>query len=824
MFRNYLLITLRNFKRQKLFTLLNVFGLALGLASAILIFLYVSDELRYDIMHPNYKSTYRIGATWQNPDGRSFDNIESPGYFIKYLKDNRSEISHASRILYIGYPTSLNYKAGDKIVLTEQIKWAEPNFGEVLAFDLIKGNKEHFFDDHYTMVMSENGARRIFGTVDPIGKIISVKHFWGTQDKEIDVMVSGIYANYPSNSHFKPDYIINVNALRSLYNENFSTFMEGTRFGQFTGFFENYITLKPGANPNTIKTINSSLTDIANQMVLSDSMASAAGWKLVPFTTRMPDLHFDKKNQWESNNRGDKTYLTIFSIIALLIMVIACINYMNLATARSVKRSREVGLRKTFGSNRMGIARQFFMESFLMTFAALLLAIVLVIIFMQPFNSLAHKTFSFTSLFNPVMIGLVLAIVLFMGFVSGIYPSFYLSAFKPIEVLKGQMIRGRGADFFRKSLVTVQYTVALVLIICTVIVIQQMEKLKTTKLNEQGSQLMSIRFGGIADQSRYEIFKQSVLEDHEIRHVTMGNHMPRLDYFGWIGAPVKFPEFGTKELQWNQLNTDFDFPKTYNLQLVAGRDFQVGNPNDSSSMLMNESAVKALNQPVDKIIGSTLTLTFDSTKNFKIIGIVKDFPFRSMHQPIEPLLINPNPHFVDKIVYIKLPAGKFQEKIEAISKKWKAVYPNTGLDYWFVSDEFNRMYVVEERVSSLAKAFVILAIIITILGVFGLASYTAEQKIKEVGIRRVLGADARQVMNLFLGIFIRIFAVSCVVAIPLAWLAAYKWLEGFVYRTAISPLVFAVSLAGLLLITLLTVSYEIWKSVRANPVNSLRTE
>ena len=578
------------------------------------------------------------------------------------------------------------------------------------------------------------------------------------------------------------------------------------------------------ADAKTINAISQSLKPLADQMVESDSLANAAGWKLVPFITPLSELHFDKKVQWESNNRGDKTYLTIFSIIAMLIMLIACINYMNLATARSVKRSKEVGLRKTFGSNRFGIAQQFFMESYLMTFGSLLIAIVLVLIFMQPFNHLAHKTFTFSSLFNPVMIGLVLAIVLFMGFVSGIYPSFYLSAFKPIEVLKGQKIRGRSADLFRKSLVTVQYTVALVLIICTVIVIQQMEKLKTTKLNEEGSQLMSIRFGGIADQSRYEIFKQSVLEDHEIKNVTIGNHMPRLDYFGWIGAPVKFPEFGTKELQWNQLNTDYDFPKTYNLKIIAGRDFQVGNINDSTSMLMNESAVKALNQPIDKIIGSTLNLTFDSTKNFKIIGIVKDFPFRSMHQPIEPLLINPNPHFIDKIVYVKLPAGKFQQKIEAIEKKWKAVYPNTGLDYWFVSDEFNRMYIVEERVSSLAKAFVILAILITILGVFGLASYTAEQKIKEVGIRRVLGADARQVMALFAGIFIRIFIVSCVVAIPLAWLAAHKWLEGFVYRTNISPMVFAISLTGLLLITLLTVSYEIWKSVRANPVNSLRTE
>lgn len=823
MFRNYLLIALRNFKRQKLFTLLNMFGLALGLASAVFIFLYVNDELRYDVIHPNYQSTYRIGATWKNPDGQTFDNIETPGFFVTSLKNNRSEILRSARIMNFGYPASLNNKAGDKIILTEEIRWAEPGFENVLYFDLKQGNKQKMFEDPYTMVLSENGANKLFGKTDPLGKTISFKHFWGTQDREIDVVVTGVYKNYPSNSHFKPDYIINVNCLRKIYGNDFPYFMDGESFdrNRQLGFFENYITLKPGAN---IKTINAALLPLGEQMVRSDSGFAASGWKIFPFTTRLTDLHFDKKNQWEGNTKGDKTYLTIFGIIAVLIMLIACINYMNLATARSVKRSKEVGLRKTFGSNRTALAKQFFLESFLTTFASLLIAIILVIIFLQPFNTLSHKTFSISSLFNPVMMLIELGIVLFMGFISGIYPSFYLSAFKPIEVLKGQKIKGKSADFFRKSLVTVQYTVALVLIICTFIVIQQMDKLKTTKLNEAGGQLMSIRFGGIADQSKYEIFKQSVLQDPEITHVTMGNHMPRLNYFGWIGATVKFPDFSDKELQWNQLSTDYDFPKTYNLQLIAGRDFENGNPNDSLSLLMNEAAVKALNKSVEKVLGSTVTIANDSGRIYKVIGVVKDFPFRSMHQPIEPLLINPHPDFIDKIVYIKLPVGKFQQKIEAIEKKWKAVYPNTGLDYWFVSDEFNRMYVTEMRVSSLAKAFVLLAIIITILGVFGLASYTAEQKIKEVGIRKVLGANTKQVIAIFSSAFLKIFAVSCIVAFPLAWLAAYKWLEGFVYRISISPIVFFVSLAGLLLITALTISYEIWKSVTANPVTSLRTE
>jgi putative ABC transport system permease protein len=825
MLKNYLLIAFRNFKRQKLFTLLNIFGLALGLGSAIFIFLYVSDELRYDVIHPNYKNTYRIGGTFTNGDGQSFDNTEVPGCFVKYLKDNRSEVTHASRIAYIGYPTSLNYKAKDKIILTEEIRWAEPDFGDVLAFDLVEGNKQKMFANSNSMVISESGAKKLFGKEDPMGKIISVKHRWATEDREIDVMVTGVYRDYPSNSHFKPQFILNINAFRTIYGDNFNYFMEGTSFGpnRNLGFFESYVTLRPGTDTKPIK---AGLDKLASQLVSSDSASVANGWKLSSFFTKMTDLHFDKKNLWEGNNvRGDKTYLTIFSIIAILIMLIACINYMNLATARSIKRAKEVGLRKSFGSNRTGIAKQFFLESFLMIMASLIMAVLLVILFLHPFNQLAHKTFTLVSLINPVMIAIIFGIVLFMGFLSGVYPAFYLSAFQPVEVLKGQIIKGKGAEFFRKSLVTVQYTVALVLIICTFIVIRQMEQLKTTKLNAYGSQILSIRFGGIAQQDRFAEFKRSVLEDPQIEYVTMGNHLPRLNYFGWIGTDVKFPEFGDKKLQWNQLNVEFDFAKTFKLQFIAGRDFQVGNLNDSNSMIINEAGIKALNQPISKVMGTTINeIRFDTTIQYRIIGVVKDFPFRSMHQPIEPLLLNPHLHFIDKIAYIKLPVGKFGEKIASIEKKWKAVFPNTGFDHWFLNDEFNRMYVAEGRVSSLAKSFAVLAILITVLGVFGLASYTAEQRTKEVGIRKVLGAGERQVMSMFLWVFVKIFAVACVAAIPMAWFAAYKWLQGFAYRTSISPMVFAFSLLGLLAVTLLTVGYEILKSARANPVKSLRTE
>ncbi|MES2649639.1 MAG: FtsX-like permease family protein [Bacteroidota bacterium] len=821
MIRNYLLIAIRNLMRQKFFALLNMFGLALGLACAALVFLYVSDELRYDSMQPHYKNTYRVGASFSNKDGRVFDNTVSPGYWMKYLKENRSEIQNAVRIDYIGYPTSLNNKAADKIILTEEIKWAEPHFDEVVLFDLLKGNKQKMFDNNNTIVISETGAKKLFGVTDPIGKVVTVKHNWATRDKEIDVMVTGVYRDYPSNSHFKPLYILNVNALRSVH-DDFTTYMEGTRFGNNNmEFFENYIVVKPGAD---LKPILADLNKLAKQMSEADSGFVAGGWKMNAFIAPLSSLHFDQKNLWENGVQGNKKYLLIFSGVALSILLIACINYMNLATARSARRAKEVGLRKSLGSNRVQIAKQFFYESALMTVGSLIIATFLVVIFLHSFNQLANKSFSIGSLFDPVMIGIVMLIVVVMAIVSGSYPAIYLSKFKPADVLKGQLIKGKGAELFRKTLVTIQYTVALVLMISTFVVIRQMKHMQQTKLNEQGNQLLSIRYGGTAPQDKFAVFKQEVLKDKDIQHVTMANHLPRLNYFGWIGATVKVPGIEEKELQWNELQVEFDFAKTYSLEFVAGRDFDASRLEDSNMVLINETAVKALKKTPENMVGANIVLVNDSNRAARIIGVVKDFPFRSMHQPIEPLMLNPHVHFIDRIAYIKLPAGRYQEKIASIEKEWKKIFPGVGFDYWFVSDEFNRMYVAERRMTSLAKTFAILAILITALGVFGLAAYTAEQKTKEVGIRKVLGASVQHVVQMFTWLFIKMLLISGLIAIPVAYIMAYKWLEGFAYRSSINPMIFIISLSGLLVVTLLTVSYTTMKAANSNPVDSLRRE
>jgi putative ABC transport system permease protein len=823
MIRNYLLIALRNFQRQKFFSLLNMIGLAMGLASAILIFLYVNDELQYDVMHPHHKNTYRIGSTWRNGQGQVFDNTVSPGYWVKYLKDNRSEVVDGIRVDYIGYPTTVHHKASDKIILTEEIKWAEPGFDRIIDFKLLKGNQQRMLDDHNTMLISESGAERLFGDRDPLGELITVRHNWATQGRDIEVVITGVYKDFPSNSHFKPKYILNVNALRSVI-DNFNEYMEGTAFRQNTNieFFENYIVLKEGTD---VKQIEEALKPLGEQMTQGDSVIRAQGWKLSPFITKLSDLHFDEKNLWENDGtRGDKQYLAIFSGVAVLILVIACINYMNLATARAGRRAKEVGLRKSLGSKRSELSKQFFYESGLMTAGALVLAIILVIILLQPFNQLAQKTFSLSSLLNPYMIAIIVAIAIVMTIVSGSYPALYLSSFRPIDVLKGQVVKGKSAEFFRKSLVTIQYVVALILIISTFVVINQMQHMQETKLNEQGSQLLSIRYGGNAPQEKYQAFKESVLQDSDIEYVTMANHLPRLNYFGFIGVNVKFPEFQENEMQWNQLNVDFDFAKAYQLEFVAGRDFDPNNPADSSSFILNEAAVKALNRPIESVLGTSAVNVFDNNRTNKVIGVVKDFPFRSMHQAIEPLILNPRVHFIDRIVYVKLPVGKYQEKIQSIEKKWKEIFPGVGFDYWFLSDEFNRMYIAESRVASLAKSFAVMAILITALGVFGLASYTAEQKTKEVGIRKVLGASIEKIVTMFVSVFLKIILIASIIALPASYFIADYWLKSFVYRAPLNILIFFGSLFGLLLVTLLTVSYETWKAARTNPVNALRTE
>ncbi len=557
-----------------------------------------------------------------------------------------------------------------------------------------------------------------------------------------------------------------------------------------------------------------------------------------PIIRKITDVHFDKTMDWSIFHKSsDRKYITVFITIAIMILLVACINYMNMATARSAQRAKEVGLRKTLGSARAQLFAQFMMESFVLVLISSLLAIVLVILVLPYFNSLAGKNFDFSHLLDLNMLSVISGVILFVTFVAGSYPALYISGFEPATVLKGKFVFNKGSNFFRKFLTVIQFAVSLALLISTVVVIRQMNLMRYSKLNEAGNQIVSIRYGGFSGPAtieKYQTFKNFLLEDPDIKNVTLANHLPRLDFFGPIAQQYQFPEVSEEQYDWNQLSGDYHFPETFDLTLLAGRYFDINNTADSNAYIINEAAIASLNLTPEEAIGQAMLIplnsnfvgetSYENARSGRVIGVVKDFPYKSMYNKIEPMAISARPDDNDRIIHIKLGSDQLAQKIANVEQKWKQVFPEYGFSHWFIDEEFGRMYENEARIANLTENFSILAIIITCFGLYGLASFMSQQKTKEIGIRKALGASNGQVLALLLLIFIKLLAIACLLAIPAAFLFSSEWLENFVYRTDLSIWVFAGSIAVIALITILTIGYETLKAAMTNPVNALKYE
>jgi putative ABC transport system permease protein len=449
--------------------------------------------------------------------------------------------------------------------------------------------------------------------------------------------------------------------------------------------------------------------------------------------------------------------------------------------------------------------------------------LLIVFLVLPLFNSLAQKDFVFITFFNIRLMAAMGVLIFIVAISAGSYPAFYLSKFKPVQVLKGGKLSIKGSDPIRKTLVISQFSISFIMLICTGVLLKQINFMKSSKLNEQGEQIISIRYGGSAPFEKYPVYKNTVLQDPNFNDVTMANHLPRLDYFGWIGITIKIPEVSDQDYQWSELNVDFNFPKVFNLVFLTGRDFIVENPADSNACLINEAAFKNLGIDITEAVGLRIEDS-GSQRISTVIGVVKDFPYRSIHQAIEPLRISARPHWLDQIVYVKLPVNNMQEHIQILESKWKEVFPGIGFDYWFLDQEFNRMYESEIRMSDLSESFSVIPIFIACLGLFGLASYMTEQRTKEISIRKVLGASVKQILVLFLSTFLKMLIISAIVAGPIAYFLMNKWLQQFVYRVSIDWKIILSSIGIVFGLTLLTVSYELIKASTANPVNALKHE
>ncbi|MEQ8573100.1 FtsX-like permease family protein [Fulvivirga sp.] len=831
MLKNYFTVALRAFAKQKVYAVINILGLSVGLAAALLIFLYLHSELTYDRQFERSEDTYILGVKFIDKEGNQYPNTYVPGGWTTYLKENLESVTGGIRTMWMGMPASIHYVPDDRMIMTEDILWVQSNFHEFMYFPVITGNREKALENPTGMAISKSSARDLFGDEDPIGKQVTLRHSFATNNQPLELTVSAVYEDYPQNIHIRPKYIVNYYALRP-----FQQFPPGVTFEQYEehmyqGGYQSYILTKPDTDEETLLAGMNTMID----QVFADNpnLAEEFEGTVEPVVRNVQDIHFDKEYAWVTEGGGDITYIYTFASIALLIIIIACINYMNLATARSAKRSKEVGLRKSLGGERQQLVGQFMMESFLMVFLSFLIALLLVVVILPEFNGLASTSIPYSALFSTGILLSMFGLLLFVAFMSGIYPALFLSAMNTIDTLKGKFTFSKGSNILRKSLIGFQFVIAIILLISTVIAVNQMSMMQSSKLNEAGDQILSIRHGGTADYNKYATFKNMLKQDPDLQYVTFGNHLPRLDFFGPLGVPYKFPDVTDEEYEWNTFNVDYDFIKTYGLELIEGRDFQIGNTSDSLSIVINEKACVALGKTPAEMVGTAMSYPkvngyfnydYEQPQTGQVVGVVKDFPYQSAYQAIDPLVISPRPHAIDRILYVKLPEGKFQEKIALIEKVWKQVYPGVGLDYWFVNDEFERMYVLERRVSALATNFAGLAIFITCVGLFGLASFTTEQKTKEIGIRKALGASNFQILFLLLKLFLQILIVAALIAIPVSYFLSEWWLQNFVYQTPMTWTLFGGSILAITLLTVITVSFESLKASLSDPVKALRYE
>ncbi len=812
MLRNYLTVAFRTFSRQKVYTLINISGLAIGLAGAFLIFAYIVDELSYDTIHPFHKNTYRLGTHYIPNDGNETRYSMAPALWSSQLKEQYPGVQSILRSIWMGFPYSINYKDEERIVLTEELFLVGNSFREVLYFDAITGDKETALKEVNSIALSMSAAKKLFGTKDPIGKILTVKHVYATSGKELNLIVTAVFRDYPPNSSFQPSYLVPMESLRSItewgdYDAMFT--------GWLDGWMDSYVVFKEGAD---IDNIEKELKDL-----VAENLDEESG-HFIPFFKNLHDVHFDDEVKWHNEGSGDITHLHIFGSIAIFLILIASINYMNLATARSSKRSREVGLRKVMGSSRSQLIFQFLNESFLTTLLSLILCLLLVFLSLNVFNTLAQKNFTFDNFFNIRLLAGLGIILVFVSILAGSYPAFYLSKFNPVEVLKGGKLNIKGSNPLRQILVIFQFSISLLMLICSGVLMNQIHLMKSSKLNEQGQQILSIRYGGgIAPIEKYQVYRNSVLQDPKFNDVTIGNHLPRLDYFGGIGVTLMIPELSDQDYQWKQFNVDYTFPEVFNLELLCGRDFILENPADSDACLINEAAIKNLGIDMNEALGLRLEESRDKRIS-TVIGVVKDFPYESMLHTIDPLRICGRLHPSNQIMYVKLPEKNVQECIQTLETKWKEIFPGIGFDYWFLDDEFKRMYESEIRMSSLSENFSVIAILIACLGLFGLASFMTEQRTKEISVRKVMGASVRQISGLLLGTFIKMLIISALFAVPVSFFLMKKWLQQFVYRTSVDWKIILGAIGIVFVITILTVSYEMIKASTANPVNALKHE
>ncbi|MEO0554631.1 MAG: ABC transporter permease [Bacteroidota bacterium] len=800
MLKNYLITSWRSLAKNKAFSTINILGLAVGMSSFLLISLYVNNERSYDQFHEKKSNLYRLKLSRYNDGVLSTVWAAGCSAIGSALHDNFPEVVDYVRMT----PSNAVVAYEDKVFREENAYYASESFFENFTIPLIEGADSQVLVKPYTAVISESTAKKYFGNQPAVGK--TLRHN-GTRDFEI----TGVFKDVPKNSHFNMDMLFSFETFVDIVGDDVYTAWD------WDGFY-NYIKLEEGADPVEFE---SKIPDFiqkerGEQLAEQNHMIE---FELQPIT----DIHLTSDYMMEFKPNGDGQATNFLFIIALFIIAIAWVNYINLATAKSMERSREVGIRKVMGSMRGQLIRQFLVESFLLNILALVLSVLIVFLTLPSFNQLSGRelVLDFTSL----EFWLTLAILLLTGALfSGLYPAFVLSGFKPVSILKGKFINSSKGNYLRKGLVIFQFLASLVLMVGTLTVFQQLRFMRNQDLGVQIDQTLVVRGPNVTDSlynDRLNTFKQTLTSFSEVNSITASTAVPGAQP-DWNAGGIRLLEQDqTQGQQYRVIGADHDFVEAYGLEILAGRRFDKERVNDQATILMNESATRLMG--FDNIEEALNRDVFFWSDTFRVVGVLKDYHQESLKKSFEPLIFRLIPN-ASNFYSIRIRSNDIPYLIDKIEDEWKAEFPGNPFDFFFLDDHYDRQYKAEIQFGKVFGLFAGLAIFIACLGLFGLASYMTAQRTKEIGVRKVLGATLASVLTLLSKDFVQLILISILFAIPVAWFVMSDWLSGFANQITLSWWIFAAPSILILLIALGTVTFQTVKTGLSNPVDSLRHE
>jgi putative ABC transport system permease protein len=804
MLYNYFKIAFRNLQNSKVYSSINIFGLALGLATCLMIILYVADEWRVDKHHTNPDRLFRVALA--TPTER-WSALAGP--VASALREDFPEVEASARILKFSGLEEILLKFGEgsgrKEFFEQNAYYADSTIFEILNYDFKFGSTQTALNRPNTVVLSEKVADKVFGNVNPVGRIVKIGLSFGT----FNYTVTGVFKdNYKSH--------INAHLLLSMQNSDLGGWVAEQRNWAVNNLFHTYVKLRQGADAEKFE---AKLPEFLSRRGSNDLKAMGISKSL--FLQAVPEIYLKSNIGNELSPNGSITYLYIFASIAIFILLIACINFMNLSTARSEKRAREVGVRKALGAFRESLVFQFLGESMIMSILALLVALGLMVLFLPVLNKLIDKDLKLLG--DPYLLVLIAGVTLVTGLFAGLYPAFYLSSFKPVSILKGRVMSSIATVAIRKGLVVFQFTISIILILGAVVTWQQLSFIQNQNLGFDKGQKLIIPLKSAKTAANYPVLKDELLRDPRVVSVTSGSVHPGVETMEDL---LFYNENQTvhQAVDIHFASVETDYIETLGFSMVAGRPFSKDFGADSSSIILNEAAVKKLGFSAEAAIGKRLYYEFGQIRRqVQIVGVVKDFNFESLHNAIAPYALTTSITEKHQYLIANVRNGDYGKLITDFGKLWHKTGADTPFTYSFLDQDFQRRYEKDQRTAAFISYFTFIAIVIACLGLFGLATFSASQREKEIGIRKVLGASVAEISGMLSKEFLVLVLLAILIASPVAWFGMNRWLQGFAYKIEIQWWVFALSGLLTIAVAILTVSWQSIKAALMDPVISLRS-